>query len=74
MVSRCRAEVLAALGGVNHLSFFVEDVVSFSAEFVTNLGCVNLQPASFLSVAILNDLNLRHHQFLLAKNQHCSVT
>lgn len=45
MVSRCRAEVLTAFGSVNHLSFFVEDLVSFSAEFVTNLSCVNLQPA-----------------------------
>lgn len=67
MVSRYRTEVLAALGDVNHLSCFVEDLVSFSAEFVTNLSCVNLQPALFLSVAILNDLNLSHHQFLLAK-------
>lgn len=67
MVSRCRAEVLAALGDVNHLSFFAEDLVSFSAKFVTNLSCVNLQAASFISAAILNGLNLRHHQFLLAK-------
>lgn len=42
MVSRCSAEVLAALGDANHLSFFVEDLVSFSAEFVTDLNCVNL--------------------------------
>lgn len=67
MVSRCSAEVLAALGDVNHLSFFVEDLVSFSAEFVTDLNCVNLQPALFLSVAILNDLNLKDYQFLLAE-------
>lgn len=66
MVSRSGAEVMAALVDVNHLSF-VEDLVSFSAEFVTNLSCVNLQPALFLSVAILNDLTLWHHQFLLAK-------
>lgn len=51
MASGCRTEALAALVDVNHLSFFVEDLVYFSAEFVTNLSCVNLQPASFLSVA-----------------------
>lgn len=67
MVSGYRAEVLAAHGDVNHLSFFVEDLVSFSAEFVTSLSCLNLQPASFFSVAVLNDLNLRDCQFLLAK-------
>lgn len=51
MASGCRTEALAALVDVSHLSFFVEDLVYFSAEFVTNLSCVNLQPASFLSVA-----------------------
>lgn len=67
MVSRCSAEVLAALGDAHHLSFFVENLVSFSAEFVTGLNCVNLQPALFLSVAVLNDLNLKDYQFLLAE-------
>lgn len=31
-------------GGVNYLSFFVDDLVSFSAEFTTDLSRVNLQP------------------------------